>query len=260
MVLLHLGAAFQINLDQQIASPWHHLTPRTRVICAVLFVCATALTPNGQWATWAIYTAGLAVLLGISRVPLSILLKRVAVEFVFVGAVLLGTLFREGGRVIWEWGILRITTDGLTVLGSVTLKVLLCLLMLNLLVLTTAIPALLHALAGLRVPPLLTAIFASMYRYLGVLIDEFATLRRAAAARNLNLNPRRYRLIVGNMIGSLFIRTYERGDRIHQAMLARGYTGLLPISELPHTRRRDRAAIAATLALVLLGQLIRLSF
>lgn len=256
MVLLHLGAAFQVNSAQQITSPWHHLAPRSRIICAILFVCATALTPNGQWLTWAIYAAGLAIFIAISRIPLSVLLKRVAVEFIFVGAVLLGTLFREGGSVFWQWGIFRITTDGLTVLGSVTLKVLLCLFMLNLLVLTTAVPALLHALAGLRVPPLLIAIFASMYRYLGVLMDEFSTLRRAAAARNLDHNRRWYRVLVGNMIGSLFIRTYERGDRIYQAMLARGYTGLPPTTELPRTGKMDRAAIVATLALILLGQLI----
>lgn len=255
-MLLHIHA-FHLDVDSQRTTPWHYLTPRTRLLCVLLFVFATALTPNGQWPTWAVYAAGLAILIGVSRVTLTVLLKRVAIELSFVSVVLLGTLFRTGGEVVWQWGWLKITSVGLTVLGSVTLKVLLSLLMVNLLTLTTSIPSLLHGLATLRVPPLLVAIFASMYRYLGVLVEEITTMRRAAASRNLTSNRRWYRLVVGNTIGALFLRTYDRGDRVHQAMLARGYTGSLPTTTTPHTGRRDILAITAMLALLLLGQAVR---
>jgi cobalt/nickel transport system permease protein len=130
--------------------------------------------------------------------------------------------------VLWQWGWLQVTTEGLQVLGSVSLKALLCLIMLNLLVLTTPVPALLRGLKTLKMPPLLVAILASMYRYIEVLAQEFSTMRRAAAARNLTARPQGQRRVIGNMIGALFIRTYSRGERIHQAMLARGYTGTLP--------------------------------
>ena len=252
-MLLHIGA-FQLDTDSQLSSPWHRLTPRTRVLCAVLFVFATSLTPNGRWQTWLVYSLGLLLLLLVSRVTLTVLLRRVAVEFTFVSVVLIGTLFRGGGELLWQWGWFRITTEGLIVLGSVSLKALLCLLMLNLLVLTTSIPSLLHALSSLRVPPLLIAILASMYRYIGVLIEEFHTMRRAASSRNLMQQRQGKRLVVGNMMGSLFIRTYERGDRVHQAMLSRGYTGILPTQEVPHTRKSDIAAITGTVLLILIGQ------
>lgn len=258
-MLLHIGT-FHLDVDSQRTTAWHGLTPQARVLCVLLFVFATALTPNGQWRTWAIHAAGLAILIGVSRVTLSILLKRAAIELSFVSLVLLGTLFRTGGEVVWQWGGLKITTAGLTVLGSVTLKVLLSLLMVNLLALTTSIPALLHALTALKMPPLLVAIFASMYRYLGVLIDQITTMRRAAASRNLTNNRRWYRLIVGNMIGSLFIRTYDRGDRIHQAMLSRGYTGLPPATATAKPGRLDILAITATVALLLLGQVVHFGF
>ena len=253
-MLLHIGA-FHLDTDSQRSSPWHRLTPRTRVLCAVLFVFATSLTPNGRWQTWLIYGLGLMVLMLGSRVTLTVLLRRVAVEFIFISVVLIGTLFRGGGELLWQWGWLRISTEGLTVLGSVSLKALLCLLMLNLLILTTSIPSLLHALSSLRVPPLLIAILASMYRYIGVLIEEFHTMRRAASSRNLMQQRQGKRLVVGNMMGSLFIRTYERGDRVHQAMLSRGYTGILPIQDVLHTRKSDIAAITGTVLLILLGQI-----
>jgi cobalt/nickel transport system permease protein len=256
-MLLHIGA-FQLDIDSQRRSLWHALVPQTRVLCALLFVFATALTPNGRWWTWAVYGMGLAIVLLLSRVTLSVLLRRAAVELLFVGIVLLGALFREGGSVVWQWGGLQITTAGLTVLGSVSLKTLLSLLMLNLLVLTTSIPALLHALVALKTPPLLVAILAAMYRYIGVLVEEFTSMQRAAASRNLTGNHRWQRLVVGNMIGTLFIRTYERGDRIYQAMLSRGYTGLPPLITMPKGGGRDIAALTLMLVLVLTGQAIYL--
>lgn len=256
-MLLHIGA-FHLDIDSQRSSLWHRLAPRTRVLCALLFVFATALTPNGHWYTWAVYGVGLAIVLLLSRVTLPVLLRRVAVELVFVGVVVLGTLFHGGGTVLWQWGILQVTTNGLTVLGSVTLKALLCLLMLNLLVLTTSIPALLHALHALHMPPLLVAILASMYRYSGVLVEEFQTMQRAAASRNLLGRGRGHRRVIGNMMGSLFIRTYERGDRVHQAMLSRGYTGLPPVPDVPKGGRIDILAITLTTALLLLGQVVTL--
>jgi len=253
MLLLHVGA-FSLDTDSQRQTPWHCLTPQTRILCTLLLLFAIVLTPNGHWYTWAIYGIFVGGLLLLSQVTFSVLLKRLMVESAFAGVVILGTLFRDGGDVLWQWGWLRITTEGLTILGSVTIKTLLSLLLLNTLTLTTAIPALLNALIVLRVPPLLVAILASMYRYIGVLTEEFAAMRRAAQSRNLMQNRRWQRLVVGNMFGSLFIRSYDRGERIHQAMLSRGYTGMPPGTDLPQNRTRDFLALAFTLVLALLGQ------
>jgi cobalt/nickel transport system permease protein len=257
MILLHVGA-FHLDANSQGATFWHKLAPRTRLLCALLFVFATALTPNGHWGTWLTYGIGLGILLLSSRITFTVLLRRVAIEMVFMTVVIIGTLFRGGGEVLWQWGWLKVTTVGLMILGSVTLKALLCLLMMNLLVITTPIPVLLNAFAALGMPPLLVAIMASMYRYIDVLVEEFGTMRRAAASRNLMGSNHWQRVVVGNMIGSLFIRTYERGDRIHQAMLSRGYSGLTPVAEFPKGRWLDIVALTVTVAWLLLGQAVHL--
>ena len=256
-MLLHVGA-FHLDIDSKRATPWHTLAPHTRLLCALLIVFAIVLTANGHWWTWAIYGLALLGLVLLSRVTLLVLLKRVAVESVFISVVLLGTLFREGGRVLWAWGPLKITTVGLTILGSVTSKALLSLLVLNVLTLTTSIPALLNALLILRTPPLLVAILASMYRYINVLIGEFNAMQRAAASRNLMGSNRWQRLVVGNMMGALFIRTYERGERVYQAMLARGYQGIPPVEKVPKGGRRDVVALTLTVIVALLGQAVYL--
>jgi cobalt/nickel transport system permease protein len=256
-MLLHIGT-FQLDRERQRRTRWHQLAPKTRILCAGLLVFAISLTPNGRWLTWAIYGLGVGAIVRLSRVSLSVLLRRVAVEFTFISVILLGTLFREGGAIVWHWGWLQVGTEGLVTLGSVTLKALLSLTTLNILTLTTAVPDLLHGLRALRVPPLLVAILASMSRYVGVLADEFNAMRRAALARNLMATRRWQRFVVGNMVGSLFIRTVERGERVHCAMLSRGYSGLLPAIETSPGTGRDVGALAAVGCLILLGQAVSL--
>lgn len=257
MLLLHLGAV-HLDVDSQHSTPWHTLVPQTRVLCVILSVFAISFTPNGQWWTWATYAIGILGLLWLSQVTWLVLFQRLVVESAFISVVLLGTLFREGGQVLWQWGWCKITTTGLTILGSVTVKAVLCLILLNVLTLTTSIPLLLNALVSLKVPPLLVAIMASMYRYITVLVDEFTSMRRAALSRNLMGNRNWQRLVIGNMFGSLFIRTYEQGERVHQAMLSRGYEGIPPAADLPTGSRFDMVALTLTILVALLGQAIYL--
>lgn len=255
-MLLHIGS-FHLDVDRQKISFWHCLTARTRLICILLMVFAIALTPNGRWQTWFVYGVTIAGLILFSRISKTVLFKRAIVESAFVGVVILGTLFSREGEVIWQWGILQITTIGLITLGSVICKAGLCLIALNILTMTTSISEILQALASLRTPPLLVAILASMYRYLNVLIEEFNSMRRAAISRNFSIaSHRRQRLIIGNSIGVLFIRTYDRGERIYQAMLARGYREILPLENSAKENIKDFAAISLTLLLGLLGQLV----
>jgi cobalt/nickel transport system permease protein len=261
MLILHIGTVpFQDDRqeDQKLQSPWHRLTPQTRILCVLLLLIAIALTPNGHWWTWAIYATGILAVLVTGQVPFSTLLKRMLVELAFVSVLLLGTLFREEGSILWQWGWLKITTGGLIILGSVSSKTLLSLMLLNGLTLTTPVPQLLQGLAALRMPPLLLAILTSMSRYLSLLVEETQAMRRAAVARNLLANQRWQRLMVGNMIGSLFIRTYSRGERVHQAMLARGYEGIPRLQPQSQQSRRDIWALTGTLLFTLLGQAIYL--
>jgi cobalt/nickel transport system permease protein len=253
MVLLH-GGAFSLAIDNRRSTPWQDLTPQARILCVVIMAMAIALTPNGHWLTWGTYSIGILSTVLVSQVTLSVLLQRLSVELSFVSVVLLGTLFREGGDILWQWGIVSITTTGLTILGSVTLKALLSLLLLNVLTLTTPVTDLLQGLKTLKTPVLLVAILASMYRYLGVLIEEFNAMRRAALSRNLMMGRRWQRLVVGNMIGSLFIRTYERGERVHQAMLSRGYQGLPFLQESPKNTGYDLIALSLTVLFAIAGQ------
>jgi cobalt/nickel transport system permease protein len=127
-----------------------------------------------------------------------------------------------------------------------------------LLAFTTPFPDLIDALRALRLPAIMVAIISFMYRYLAVLTGEASRMNRAKLARSaVGDGPRggslRWRArVTGSMVGSLFLRSYERSERIHAAMLARGFQGQL--HRQATTRPSDRAvaaAVAVALALVL---------
>lgn len=242
---------------------WNRLAVHTRLICIFLLVFAIALTPMGRWWTWVLYGAMALPILYWSQVDLRMLSKRMAIELAFISVILLGTLFRGGGHILWQWGWLQITTNGLMILGSVSIKAFLSLLLLNILTFSTSVPLLLQALVTLKMPPILVSILASMYRYIGVLTNEFNAMHRAATARNFapkNLyNHQRHdrpwqRQVLGNMLGVLFIRTYDRGDRIYQAMLARGYQGTPIMLESATVNWCDRMAIGCVMIVIIVGQ------
>jgi cobalt/nickel transport system permease protein len=120
-----------------------------------------------------------------------------------------------------------VTDRGLWLFVSIVVKAWLSVLVSGLLVATTTLPDLLAAMRALGVPDVLSATVSFMVRYLWVLIDEAVRVQTAREARSAGRGGTlwwRVR-VLGGMIGSLFIRSYERSERIYAAMLARGYTG-----------------------------------
>jgi len=122
-----------------------------------------------------------------------------------------------------------------------------------LLAFTTPFHDLIDALRELRLPRILISIISFMYRYLAVLTDEGSRMLRARDARSAQGPGRgggsiRWRATVtGRMVGSLFLRAYERSERIYAAMQARGFEG-----EFRHLRTRSLAGVEVVgLALVL---------
>ena len=118
------------------------------------------------------------------------------------------------------------TEEGLWTLLDIGTKAYLSVLAMVLLSLTTRFHDLMWGLHRLRLPGLLCLLISSLYRYMFLVIDQVWRMRRAADARNLGARSggARARVMAG-MIGSLFIRSYERAERIYLAMLARGFDG-----------------------------------
>ena len=215
----------------------HQLDPRTKTLAVLAFVLAVMVTPPTAWPAFALGTILIAGLILLARLPLLYVMKRSAVVAPFVLMVALSLPFFEGGEVVGScnlgWWRVSVTYDGLIVLWNVVVKSWLSALSLIILSATTPFPRLLKGLERLGVPRVMVMILSFMYRYLFVLVDEAMRLGRARESRSLGGGLLWQARTIGNMVGTLFLRSYERGERVYQAMLARGFDGeMRTLSEL----------------------------
>ncbi len=207
----------------------HRLDPRTKLIASLAFILAVVLTPASNWRVFAFYFGIIAVLLIFSKLPPLYVLKRSLVIFPFVLMIAIFIPFFKEGEVagsynIWLWQV-SVTYSGLLILANVVVKAWLCILSLILLSSTTKIADLLKALSQLGTPQVMVLILSFMYRYIFVLADEVMRMRQARDSRNFGGSRLHQLKTISNIIGILFIRSYERGERVYAAMLSRGFDG-----------------------------------
>ena len=156
---------------------------------------------------------------------------------------------------------MTISDAGLLRFSSILVRSWVSIQMAILLTATTEFPDLIHALRHLKMPAILVALIAFMYRYLFVLSDEVLRLLRARAARSAQIPGQKgssvfWRArVTGNMAGQLFLRSYDRSDRIYNAMLARGYAGEM-LTMNPHNMcTSDWVAVVGSMIILLALQL-----
>ncbi len=233
----------------------HRLDPRTKLICSLAFVLAVVLTPAGTWNVFVVYLLILLGLIWLSRLPIKYVLKRSLVIFPFVVMIAIFVPFFKQGQVAARYDIgawhIAITYEGLAVLINVIVKSWLCILCLIILSSSTKFEELMHGMHRLKVPQVFVQITSFMYRYMFVLADQAMRMQMARDSRNFGLNRRNIFKTMGNMIGMLFIRSYERAERIYAAMLSRGYNGEIIVVNQLRFRLPD-AYFALSMALLLI--------
>jgi cobalt/nickel transport system permease protein len=207
-------------------SPVHRLPPEVKIAAAVGFTVAVVSTPRTAFWAFGVY-AGLLGLVAVgARIPAGWLLRRAGIELPFV-VLAFGLPFLAGGERV-AWAGLSLSVDGLLGGWNILAKATLGLLASLLLVGTTTVRDLILGLDRLRCPPALTQIATFMLRYLDVLAGEARRMRVARIARGDD--PRFLWQLRGfaTGIGALFLRGYERGERVWLAMRARGWNGTMP--------------------------------
>jgi cobalt/nickel transport system permease protein len=237
----------------------HHLDARVKLALALLFIVAAALTPDGAWLAYALLAGLVLGVIAVSRLGVVFVQRRAAVALPFALAAVT-VVFSTPGRdllalQVFRWG-LAVTDAGLARFASILLKSWLSVQMAVVLTASTRFPALLRAMRSLRLPKVLVAVIGFAYRYIFVIGDEALRLMRARAARSGAMGRGGGSVVwrarvAGGMAGSLFLRSIERGERIYDAMLARGYDGDVRSLHAPALRLRD-ALMALPFALALL--------
>ncbi|HEV3168010.1 MAG TPA: cobalt ECF transporter T component CbiQ [Isosphaeraceae bacterium] len=198
--------------------PLHRLDARLKLVAAGLFVVLIVATPVGAWRLMAAEGLVLAFLVGLSGVPPRELLARWAGFLVLVGflAAMVALSHPERERL----GTLAVA---LAIVAKNSLAFLTVLVLAN----VTPFRRLLTAMGRLGTPPVLVATLQFMYRYLYVLTDELDRMVKARRSRTFRRSGRLDWGILTGLIGVLFLRSFERGERVHAAMVARGWDGTI---------------------------------
>jgi cobalt/nickel transport system permease protein len=232
------------------ASPIHRLDPRAKIVGLAGITVVAVTTPLHAWPAFAACVVVLAAIAAVARVSPRTVWSRVRVILPLVVFVAAFVPFVRGGPAV-EVGPLSLSEAGLATFALVTLKAAIGALGAVLLGATTSFPDVLHGLERLRAPRLLTVIASFMYRYVFVIADEARRMRSALAARAFRPRHLGHVAALGRMVTALFLRSYERGERVYVAMLARGYAGTMPRFSALSFGRADTAFLVA-LALALL--------
>lgn len=235
----------------------HRLPAQVKIVALFVFVLAVVSTPSGAFWAFALYGALLVGAVVLAKLPGATVLRRLAVETPFLVFALLLPFVATGPRI----DVLGVSVSESGVLGSwnVLAKGTLGVLAAIVLSASTAPRELLAGLERLRLPPTLVAILSFMVRYLSVVSGDLQRMRIARESRGYTGGRAGHLKAVAAGAGALFVRSFERGERVHLAMQARGYTGTMPVlSRTGAARAQWLEGLALSLAAVVIAILARM--
>ena len=215
-----MGAGHGHRLHYHGHSPIHRAPPHLKILALLVFVFTVVATPADRWPLFLVALAVLGVVIAVARVPVLFLLPRMLVEVPFLVFALVVPFVATGPQV--EVGWLSVSEPGLVAAGALVVKGTLGVLASLTLAATTEPQDVLRGLERLRLPALLVQILGFMIRYLDVVTADLGRMRRALAARGFEARNPRHWPVLGRAVGALFVRSYERGERVHLAMVSRG--------------------------------------
>lgn len=204
----------------------HRLAPQCKLVAVLAFVLIVVSTPRTAFWAFGVYACLLGIVAAVARVPLTVIVRRMVVEVPFVAFAVLLPFVSRGDRVD-VLGI-ALSESGLLGAWNILVKGSLGVIASILLAATTEPRSLLLGLERLRMPQLMVQIMQFMFRYAEVVGGEMHRMRIARESRGFQGRNLRHIRVVAQSAGALFIRSYERGERVHLAMLSRGYAGTMP--------------------------------
>jgi cobalt/nickel transport system permease protein len=229
----------------------HRLHPQCKLAATFLFILAIVATPREAFWAYGCYALLLAGLARLGEVPLRFVARHLIIEAPFVAFALFLPLIGQGERV--EVLGLSLSVAGLWGAWNILVKGTLGVAATIIMAATTPVPEILHGLERLRIPRVFTAIAGFMVRYLDVITTEMRRMGVARESRGYDPRWIWQAKALASSAGALFIRSYERGERVYLAMLSRGFDGSLPILKEQGASRREWAT---SLAVPLLGATI----
>ncbi|WP_456386947.1 cobalt ECF transporter T component CbiQ [Desulfolithobacter sp.] len=227
----------------------HRIDTRVKLVCTLAVTLVIALGHSFATAAGGL-VLGL-VLLAMARLPLRQVLWRLVVVNSFIGLLWLSLPLTYPGDPL-TMGPLHLSRQGLMLVGLITIKANGIVLLFITLLATSTVAKLGHGLRQLRIPAKLCLLLLFSYRYIFVISQEYQRLQRAAHLRCFKpgTNLHTYRTY-GHLFGMTLVKSWNRAQRVTQAMTLRGFQGRFYILDDQTLKGRDLVFLATMSALVL---------
>jgi cobalt/nickel transport system permease protein len=213
---------FEVFSDEN--SIIHRLDPRCKLIVACLLTLIIAVSNNVVSLLPAFVFAVLSIF--IARLKLRMVIKRLLIVNIFIAVLWLFLPFTTIGRIVWTIGPFHASYEGIIKVFLITVKCNTIILILISYIATIPLITLGQALSRLRLNKKLVQLLFFSYRYLNVVYMEFHRLHTSAKIRGFKPKTNRHTYKTYSLlIGMLLVRSWERAERVHQAMLCRGFDG-----------------------------------
>ena len=226
----------------------HRLDPRAKLIATLLFLFTVISFSKYEVAALFPFFLFPVLLMIIGEIPLLFILKKVLLVSPFAVFIGIFNPLLDTGQALVFSGLT--ISAGWVSFFSILLKFLLTISAALLLIATTPFPAICHALRRLGMPSLFVSQLLFLYRYIFVLAEEAMRMVRARDMRSFGAKGTGIKVFV-RIIGTLFLRTLERAERIYSAMLSRGFRGDIPILKPSRIKAIDLVFMAVTISFTL---------
>jgi cobalt/nickel transport system permease protein len=219
-------------------SIFHRLDPRVKFITLMPYIFIIALM-NGLHGPLAALIVSTIMML-VTRISLKKIISRLFVVNAFIVLLWIFLPFSYPGDVVFRAGPFTATREGLLFVLSMTLKANAIVIATIAVLGTSEVFSLAHALIHLKVPLKLVYLFFFFYRYISVMHEEYSRLRKAISVRAFKpkTNLHTYKTYA-YLVGMLIVKSFDRSQRIYNAMLCRGFKGKFPIVSHFNIRGKD---------------------
>ena len=219
---------YHLEIDRfaDMKSPIHVWDPRVKIPALLIMAFTMGLLRDIRVAAMGLgFSIGLVA---ISRIPMSFILRRLRWVFVFLVPFIIVMPLTVPGRDIWRYSFLSASYEGLLLAALIFLKAIAIVLLIFPMFGAAPFHTSMKAFQRLRVPAKFVQIILFTYRCIFIFLEEIRRMSNAAKTRGFEAKTRwqSFRTL-GNFIGVLLVRSFERTERLYNAMISRGYTGKL---------------------------------
>jgi cobalt/nickel transport system permease protein len=226
------------------------LDPRVKIIIVLIFSVIVAVSNRFDVLMLAL-AAGLCILL-LARVPIRQLVRRLIPVNAFILFLWIFLPFTLRGEPLFSIGPLVGSHEGVLYATRISIKSNAIMLVLIALVASTSILTLGHAMHELKVPQKIVHLFFFTYRYVHVIYREYLRSVNAMKVRGFrpSTNMHTYKTFA-YLVGMLLVRSCDRAQRVHNAMLCRGFRGKLYSLSQFSLKTADVISLVVMLVMVL---------